>query len=198
MTDQPQPFHVPVDLDQVRDQAHRERIEKGEDEAVLTRYAGNRKKVEQPASVSEALPLPEYVTPKEGVPQVGALSAEAMVRDFEDTAKHIEIMAAELAAEARKCAEELSSLANKFKEMDAEVRSVIDHIKDTAASFRDEAKTVFVRIENTALMTRDVRDASTKMRQCIIGRAPTATATANLGRFLDDIDKSLQQSEEGK
>ena len=34
--------------------------------------------------------LPDYVEPQNGVPRVGALSAEAVVRDYETAAKEIE------------------------------------------------------------------------------------------------------------
>jgi hypothetical protein len=41
-------------------------------------------------------PLPDYVEHREGVSRVGALSAEAVVRDYEATAKEIEAMGTEL------------------------------------------------------------------------------------------------------
>jgi hypothetical protein len=51
-------------------------------------------------------PMPDYVKHQDGVPRVGALSAEAVVRDYESAAKEIEAMGAELisAAKYRACA----------------------------------------------------------------------------------------------
>lgn len=91
-------------------------------------------------------PMPEYVEHREGVSRVGALSAEAVVRDFETAAKEIEAMGAELISAAKKC-----------EAMTAEVHSAIAFMRDTAASYREEAKRIFKRIEDCALFTEDVR-----------------------------------------
>ena len=48
-------------------------------------------------------PMPDYVEHQDGVPRVGALSAEAVVRDYEAAAKEIEAMGAEMIEAARKC-----------------------------------------------------------------------------------------------
>jgi len=47
-------------------------------------------------------PMPDYVAHQEGVPRVGALSAEAVLHDYETTTKEIEAMGAELISAARK------------------------------------------------------------------------------------------------
>jgi len=93
-----------------------------------------------------AEPLPDYVEHREGVSRVGALSAEAVVRDYEAAAKEIEAMGAELVSAARKC-----------EEMTAEVHNAIAFMRDTAAAYREEAKKIFRRIEECALFTEDVR-----------------------------------------
>jgi hypothetical protein len=97
-----------------------------------------------PAVPSE--PLPDYVEHREGVSRVGALSAEAVVRDYEAAAKEIEAMGAELIGAAKKC-----------EAMTADVHSAIAYMRDTATAYREEAKKIFKRIEECALFTEDVR-----------------------------------------
>ena len=43
------------------------------------------------------MPLPEYVTHRDGVSEIGMLSAEAVVREYENAAKEIEAMGKETA-----------------------------------------------------------------------------------------------------
>src|SRR5215467_15720913 len=91
-------------------------------------------------------PMPDYVKLQDGVPHVGALSAEAVVRHHEFAAKEIEAMGAELISVAKKC-----------EAMTAEVHSAIAYMRDTAAAYREEAKKIFKRIEDCAMFTEDVR-----------------------------------------
>ena len=91
-------------------------------------------------------PLPEYVEHQEGVSRVGQLTAEAVVRDYEAAAKEIEAMGDELISAAKKC-----------EAMTADVHTAIAFMRDTAASYREEAKKIFKRIEECALFTEDVR-----------------------------------------
>ncbi len=48
-------------------------------------------------------PLPDYVAHKDGVNQVGKLTAEAVVREYDAAVKEIEALGAELTEAARKC-----------------------------------------------------------------------------------------------
>src|ERR1044072_7960537 len=48
-------------------------------------------------------PMPDYVEHKEGVNQVGKLTAEAVVREFDAAVKEIEALGAELTEAAKKC-----------------------------------------------------------------------------------------------
>ena len=91
-------------------------------------------------------PLPGYVEHREGVSRVGQLTAEAVVRDYEAAAKEIEAMGAELISAAKRC-----------EAMTAEVHTAIAFMRDTAATYREEAKKIFKRIEDCALFTEDVR-----------------------------------------
>jgi len=101
-----------------------------------------------PARTAAALaePLPDYVQHREGVSRVGQLTAEAVVRDYEAAAKEIEAMGTELISAAKKC-----------EAMTGEVHTAIAFMRDTAASYREEAKKIFLRIEECALFTEDVR-----------------------------------------
>lgn len=91
-------------------------------------------------------PMPDYVEHEEGVTRVGALTAEAVVRDYEAAAKEIEAMGTELVSAAKRC-----------EAMTAEVHNAIAFVRDTAASYREEAKKIFKRIEECAIMTEQVR-----------------------------------------
>jgi hypothetical protein len=48
-------------------------------------------------------PMPDYVEHKEGVNQVGRLSAEAVVREYDAAVKEIEALGAELIEAAKQC-----------------------------------------------------------------------------------------------
>ena len=100
------------------------------------------------------LPLPHYVEHQEGVPPVGALSAEAVVRDYEAAAKEIESMGAELVEAAKKC-----------EAMTAEVHTAIAYMRDTAAAYREDAKKIFKRIEDCALFTQNVRKTCEEVKR---------------------------------
>jgi len=91
-------------------------------------------------------PMPDYVEHQEGVPRVGALSAEAVVRDYEAAAREIESMGAELIGAAQRC-----------EAMTAEVHSAIGYMRETAAAYREDAKKIFRRIEDCARLTEEVR-----------------------------------------
>lgn len=93
-----------------------------------------------------SIALPDYVEHQQGVSRVGALSAEAVVRDYEAAAREIESMGAELIDAAKKC-----------EAMTAEVHNAIAYMRDTAVAYREEAKKIFKRIEDCAVFTQDVR-----------------------------------------
>jgi hypothetical protein len=78
------------------------------------------------------------------------------VRDYESAAKEIEAMGAELINAAKKC-----------EAMTAEVHSAIAYMQETAAAYREEAKEVFKRIEDCALLTEDVRKTCETLKRRI-------------------------------
>ena len=103
-------------------------------------------------------PMPDYVEHREGVSQVGSLSAEAVVREYEAAAKEMEAMGAELMEAARKC-----------EAMTAEVHKTMAFVKDTATAYREDAKKMFTRIEECALLSEQVRKTCEEMRNKIAG-----------------------------
>lgn len=108
----------------------------------------------RPASLLATVALPDYVEHQEGVPRVGVLSAEAVVRDYEAAAKEIESMGVELIDAAKKC-----------EAMTADVHDAIAYMRDTAAAYREDAKKFFKRIEACALFTEDVRKTCEEVKR---------------------------------
>jgi hypothetical protein len=111
----------------------------------------------RPGSSLASVALPDYVEHQDGVSRVGALSAEAVVRDYEAAAKEIEAMGAELIEAAKKC-----------EAMTAEVHNAIAFMRDTAAAYREEAKKIFRRIEDCALFTEDVRKTCEEVKRRMV------------------------------
>src|SRR6266566_7578149 len=99
-------------------------------------------------------PMPAYVEHTEGVSRVGALSAEALVRDYESAAKEIEAMGTELIEAAQKC-----------EALTAQVHDAIAFMRETAAGYRDEGRKIFKRIEECALFTEDVRKTCEQVKR---------------------------------
>jgi hypothetical protein len=92
-------------------------------------------------------PMPDYVEHRNGVNEVGRLSAEAVVREYEAAVKEIEALGSELQEAAKKC-----------EAMVAGVHGVVAEIKEFAAGYRDQGKRYFLQIEAVSLMTAEVRD----------------------------------------
>ena len=109
------------------------------------------------ASLLATVALPDYVEHQEGVPRVGVLSAEAVVRDYEAAAKEIESMGVELIDAAKKC-----------EAMTADVHDAIAYMRDTAAAYREDAKKFFKRIEACALFTEDVRKTCEEVKRKMV------------------------------
>ena len=101
-------------------------------------------------------PMPDYVEHKEGVNQVGKLSAEAVVREYDAAVKEIEALGAELAEAAKKC-----------EAMVAGVHAMVTEIKELAANYREEGKRYFLQIEDCSLMTSEVRTVCEMLKKKI-------------------------------
>ena len=111
----------------------------------------------RPGGSLASIALPDYVEHQNGVPRAGALSAEAVVRDYESAAKEIEAMGAELIEAAKQC-----------EAMTAEVHNAIAYMHDTAAAYREEAKKIFKRIEECTLFTEDVRKTCEEVKRRMV------------------------------
>jgi hypothetical protein len=101
-------------------------------------------------------PMPDYVEHKEGVNQVGKLSAEAVVREYDAAVKEIEALGAELIEAAKKCEATVAG-----------VHSVVNEIKELAANYRDQGKRYFLQIEECSLMTSEVRTVCEALKKKI-------------------------------
>jgi hypothetical protein len=124
-------------------------------------YNARRGSSGQPSHSDDRLPLakspmPDYVEHKEGVNQVGKLSAEAVVREYDAAVKEIEALGAELAEAAKKC-----------EAMVAGVHAMVSEIKELAANYREEGKRYFLQIEDCSLMTSEVRTVCETLKKKI-------------------------------
>ena len=101
-------------------------------------------------------PMPDYVEHKEGVNQVGRLSAEAVVREYDAAVKEIEALGAELIEAAKRC-----------EAVVAGVHSMVNEIKELAANYREEGKRYFLQIEECSLTTSEVRTVCEALKKKI-------------------------------
>ena len=106
--------------------------------------------------------MPDYVEHRDGATEIGKLSAEAVVSEYEAAAKEIEAMGAELIELAKQC--EAST---------RDALAVTDDLKEIAGRYRDEAKRVFLQIENCSLVTAEVRKTCTELKEKIATHAET-------------------------
>ncbi len=100
--------------------------------------------------------MPDYVEHSDGATEIGKLSAEAVVREYETAAKEIEAMGAEL-----------TDLVKQCEVMTRDALAVTEELKETAGRYREEAKRVFLQIENCSLVTAEVRKTCTELREKI-------------------------------
>src|SRR3989440_11487626 len=100
--------------------------------------------------------MPDYVEHREGATEIGKLSAEAVVREYEAAAKEIEQMGAELIERAKQC-----------EAMTRDALAVTEEMKETAARYREEAKRVFLQIESCTLMAAEVRKTCSELKDKI-------------------------------
>jgi hypothetical protein len=105
--------------------------------------------------------MPDYVEHRDGATEIGKLSAEAVVREYEAAAKEIEAMGVELIDLAKRC-----------EATTRDALAVTEDLKETAGRYRDEAKRVFLQIENCSLVTAEVRKTCTELKEKI---APPVT-----------------------
>jgi hypothetical protein len=100
--------------------------------------------------------MPDYVEHRDGATEIGKLSAEAVVREYEAAAKEIEAMGAELIDLVKQC-----------EAATRDVLAVTEDLRETAGRYRDEAKRVFLQIENCSQVTAEVRKTCTELKEKI-------------------------------
>jgi hypothetical protein len=103
----------------------------------------------QPAEPVRRTPppsVPDYVSHRDDVSEIGKLSAEAIVKEYEETAKEIETMGNVVREMVERC-EQLTSSAS----------AMLKDIKATAARYRKEGKRMFTEIESCSSATDEVR-----------------------------------------
>src|SRR4051794_4895025 len=108
------------------------------------------------------LAMPEYVQHRDGATEIGKLSAEGVVREYEAAAKDIEAMGAELIERVKQC-----------EAMTRDALAVTKEMKDTAARYREQAKRIFLQIEECSLITAEVRKTCIELKDKIAA-PPTA------------------------
>jgi hypothetical protein len=115
-------------------------------------------------AMPDDMAMPDYVKHREGGTEIGRLSAEAVVREYEAAAKAIEAMGGELIERVKQC-----------EAMTRDALSATDEMKETARRYREEAKRIFRQIEDCSMTTAEVRKTCTKLKKRI---AAPATALA--------------------
>ena len=105
-------------------------------------------KVRAPSS-----PMPPYVHHAE-VDQVGKLSAESVIAQYESAVKALEAMGTTLI-----------DCVKRAEKMAAGCKDAIAYVQDTAQKYREEAKQIFDRIEQASVMTAEVRSVCDEMRR---------------------------------
>lgn len=97
--------------------------------------------------------VPDYVSHREDVSEIGKLSAEAIIREYEVTAKEIEAVGEFVREMAQRCEQLTTSASAMLKE-----------IKTTAARYRKEGKRIFNEIESCSSATDEVRQLCESFR----------------------------------
>ena len=117
-----------------------------------------------PRVAAPTMAMPDYVEHSDGATEIGKLSAEAVVHEYEAAAKEIEAMGAELIGLVKQC-----------EAMTRDALAVTEELKKTAGRYREEAKRVFFQIENCSLVTAEVRKTCTELKEKIAAPATIET-----------------------
>ena len=110
-----------------------------------------------------AQPMPPYVEHHANVDQIGKLSAEAVVAQYEDAVKALEAMGTTLI-----------DCVQRAEKMAAGCKDAIAYVQDTAQKYREEANLIFDRIQQASVMTAEVRSVCDDMRKRIDNPAQSA------------------------
>jgi hypothetical protein len=108
-------------------------------------------KVRTPSS-----PMPTYQEHHADLDQIGKLSAESVVAQYEGAVKALEEMGTTLI-----------DCVKRAEKMAAGCKDAIAYVQDTAQKYREEAKLIFDRIEKASVVTAEVRSICDDMRRKI-------------------------------
>lgn len=107
-----------------------------------------------PTTHAPSLAMPDYVEHYDGATDIGRLSAEAVVREYEAAAYDIETLGVQLIDRMKEC-----------EDMTREALAMNDDLKRAADRFRQEAKRVFQQIENCSQFTAEVRQTCADLKE---------------------------------
>ena len=108
-----------------------------------------------------APPVPEYVIHREDVSEIGKLSAEAIAKEYEETAREIEAMG-----------DVVREMVTRCDQLSASASSMLKDIKSTAARYRKEGKRMFTEIESSSSAADEVRRLCEDFRDKLAARQP--------------------------
>lgn len=111
-----------------------------------------------------APPVPDYVIHRDDVSEIGKLSAEAIAKEYEETAKEIESMGDVVRDMVKRC-DQLSGTAS----------AMLKDIKMTAARYRKEGKRMFTEIESCSSAADEVRRLCEDFRDKLAAKQSEAT-----------------------
>lgn len=107
--------------------------------------------------------VPEYVRHREDVTEIGKLSAEAMAKEYEETAKEIEAIG-----------EIVKDMVQRCEQLNASASDMLKDIKTTAMRYRNEGKRMFNEIESCSTTTDEVRRLCGSFRDKLATKATEA------------------------
>jgi hypothetical protein len=109
---------------------------------------------------TQSPPVPEYVSHRDDATEIGKLSAEAIVKEYEETAKEIEAIG-----------EFVKDMLQRCDQLAVSTSTMLKEIKATAAGYRKEGKRMFQEIETCSSTTDEVRRLCESFRDKIVTRA---------------------------
>jgi hypothetical protein len=109
--------------------------------------------------------VPAYVSHRDDATEIGKLSAEAIIKEYEETAKEIEGIG-----------EVVKDMVKRCEELAGSASTMLKDIKATAERYRKEGKRMFQEIENCSSTTDEVRRLCESFRDKVATR-PDERAT---------------------
>jgi hypothetical protein len=107
-----------------------------------------------------APPVPEYVSHRDDATEIGKLSAEAIIKEYEETAKEIEGIG-----------EVVKDMVQRCEQLTGSASIMLKDIKATAERYRKEGKRMFQEIETCSSTTDEVRRLCESFRDKVATRA---------------------------